>query len=207
MMGKITKIEVQKKDKNRVNLYVDDEFLCGIAMDTLVKYGLKVGEEIDEAKFNSVVIESERIFLFNKCLDYIGSSYKTAKQVRDYLKRKGYDETLIKDTIEKLKEYKVLDDENFAQMYISTYKTKYGDMMLRKKLFEKGVSKSIVDDLLTDFESDEDIVYNLAIKKLGQRPATYENMTKIMRFLAGRGWDYDTNNAVIKRIMKEKGEN
>lgn len=202
-MGKITKIEVQKKDKSRVNIYVDDEFFCGLAMDTLVKHSLKVGDEIEAESFSNIVLESERIALFNKCLDYIGSSYKTTKQVRDYLRRKEYDDNMIKDTLEKLKEYRVLDDDNFARMYISTYKAKYGNNMLRKKLSEKGVSKSIIDEVLEENEVDYDVVYKLAIKKLGQKEPTYENMTKVMRFLAGRGFDFDTVNKVCKDIMKD----
>lgn len=201
-MGKLTKIEVQKKDKNRVNIYVDDEFYTGLAMDTLIKHSLKVGDEIDDAEFSGIVLESERISLFNKCLDYIGSSYKTTKQVRDYLRRKEYDDDMIKVTLEKLKEYRVLDDDNFARMYISTYKTKYGNNMLRKKLAEKGVSKSSIDEVLEENDVDYDVVCKLALKKLGQKEPTYENMTKVMRFLAGRGFDFDTVNSVCKGIMK-----
>lgn len=205
-MAKITKLETQKKDKSRVNLYLDDEFFCGLSMDTVVKYSLRVGLEVEDEYLNGVIYESEKITVFNKCLDYIGSSYKTSKQVRDYLKRKEYADDLIKCTIEKLKEYRVLDDDNFAEMYINTYKNKYGNGILRKKLFEKGVSREIIDKYLEDNVPDEEIVYNLAIKKLGQKPATYENMSKIMRFLASRGWDFDINNKIVKQIMKERGE-
>lgn len=202
-MAKITKIEVQKKDKNRVNLYVDDEFYCGLTMDTLVKHSLKVGDNIDERQFSEIVLESERIFVFNKCLDYIGSAYKTAKQVRDYLKRKGYDDNIIKDTLAKLKEYRVLDDENYAHMYTNTYKTKYGNAMLRKKLLEKGVSKNIIDDCLAENDADEEVVQKLALKKLGTKSPTRENINKVMRFLAGRGFDFDIINKVCHNITRD----
>lgn len=202
-MSKITKIEVQKKDKNRVNLYVDDEFYHGLALDTVVKHGLKVGDDIDEKHFSDIVLESERITLFNKCLDYIGSSYKTAKQVRDYLKRKDYDSALIDETLAKLKEYRVLDDANFAQMYISTYKTKYGNNMLKKKLLEKGVSKTTIDTLLDENDTDEDVVRHLALKKLGSKEPTFENLAKVMRFLVGRGFDYDIVNSVCKNFGQD----
>lgn len=205
-MGKITKIEVQKRDKNRVNIYVDDEFFSGLAMDTLVKHSLKGGDEIDEEHFSNIILESERIMLFNKCLDYIGSSYKTTKQVRDYLKRKEYDDSIIKETIEKLKEYRVLDDENFAHMYINTYRSKYGNNMLRKKLMEKGISKPIIDEVLDENLPDYDIVYALATKKLGRKEPIYDNMAKVMRFLAGRGFDFDIVSKVCRDIM-DNGKN
>lgn len=40
-MPKITKIEVQKKNKERFNLYLDEEFEMGIDMDTYVHFNLK----------------------------------------------------------------------------------------------------------------------------------------------------------------------
>ena len=40
-MPKVTKIEVQKKNKERFNLFLDGEFEMGIDIDTLVKFNLK----------------------------------------------------------------------------------------------------------------------------------------------------------------------
>lgn len=40
-MPKITMIEVQKKNKERFNLYLDGAFEMGIDMDTLVHFNLK----------------------------------------------------------------------------------------------------------------------------------------------------------------------
>ena len=45
---KITKIEIQKKNKNRVNLYLDEEFYCGLSLETIMKNHLKEGFEINE---------------------------------------------------------------------------------------------------------------------------------------------------------------
>ena len=45
---KITKIEVQKKNKSRVNLYLDGEFNCGLSLETIVKNGIKEGREITD---------------------------------------------------------------------------------------------------------------------------------------------------------------
>ena len=40
-MPKITKIEVQKNNKERFNLFLDEAFEMGIDIDTLVKFNLK----------------------------------------------------------------------------------------------------------------------------------------------------------------------
>ena len=37
-MSEITSIDLQAKDKNRANLYVDGEFFAGISIELCVKY-------------------------------------------------------------------------------------------------------------------------------------------------------------------------
>ena len=41
MYDKITKIEVQKNNKERFNLFLDEVFEMGIDIDTLVRFNLK----------------------------------------------------------------------------------------------------------------------------------------------------------------------
>ena len=52
---KITKLEVQKNDKNRVNLYVDDEFYSGIPAELVYLEHLKTGLEIDEKDLKKII--------------------------------------------------------------------------------------------------------------------------------------------------------
>lgn len=49
-MPKITKIEVQKNNKERFNLFLDEAFEMGIDIDTLVKFNLKKNQMIDAAE-------------------------------------------------------------------------------------------------------------------------------------------------------------
>lgn len=53
-MPKITKIEVQKKNKERFNLFLDEEFEMGIDIDTLVKFNLKKGQIIEAADMEQI---------------------------------------------------------------------------------------------------------------------------------------------------------
>ena len=47
-MKTVTKIKIQNSDKNRVNLYLDGKFFCGLELETVVKNGIKVGTIITE---------------------------------------------------------------------------------------------------------------------------------------------------------------
>jgi len=206
---KISKIEVQQKHKDRVSIFVDDEYCASMFLDTAVKYGIKKDMEIDETEFKTYLIESEKNLAFNRALNYINTAFKTKKQLRDYLNRKGYDKLVVDYVIEKLESYDYLNDRKFAEMYIQTYQKKYGKNMLKNKLFEKGVSKNLVSELLEDFESNEEIIDKLLIKKIGNKEITNDLITKTIRFLVSRGFSFDEINKSIRKYqekVKESGE-
>ena len=75
-MGKITSISYQEKDKERCNLYIDEQFRCGLSIDIVYKYGLKVNEEISEQKLSEIILEAlntlASALILNKILVHIG---------------------------------------------------------------------------------------------------------------------------------------
>lgn len=198
----ISKVEVQKNHNDRVSIFVDDKYFASMYLDTAVKHGIKKDLKIDEEKLKNYIIESEKHLAFDKAVNYQNTAFKTKKQIRDYLNKKGYDKIVVDYVIDKMCEYGFLDDEKFADMYISTYEKKYGPNMLKTKLIQKGVSKVIVEEKLSEFETNEDIIDKLLLKKLGNKPPTSENLTKCIRFLSSRGYDYDDIKKSINKIKK-----
>lgn len=203
---KITKIEVQKNHNDRVSIFVDDEYYASMFLDTAVKYGIKKDCDIDEEDFKKYLVESEQNLAFNKAFNYMNTALKTSKQMRDYLKKKGYDESTIGNVIDKLKEYNYINDRAFAESYVNTYKTKYGKNMLKTKLMEKGVAKNIIDDVLDNYETNEMVIDKLLAKKVGKNQLTHEFVTKCIRFLSSRGFSFDEINSAIKRY-KDANQN
>jgi len=202
-MIKISKIEVQKNHKDRVNIFVDDEYFASMYLDTAVKYGIKPGIEIEEESFKRYITESEQNIAFSKAFKYMDTALKTKKQMRDYLKKKGYDSVVIDNVIKKLEEYNYINDRAFAESYISTYKNKYGKNMLKSKLIEKGVSKENIEAVLVDYELEESVIDKLLIKKISNKPLTNDLLTKCIRFLSGRGFGFDEINSAIRKYKNK----
>ncbi|MDZ7682402.1 MAG: hypothetical protein U5J63_11990 [Fodinibius sp.] len=50
--GVITSIRVQKNNKERYSIFVDEEFLLGVAEQTLLKFSLSKGDEITSAQLS-----------------------------------------------------------------------------------------------------------------------------------------------------------
>lgn len=198
----ITKIEIQKSNDERANLYLDEKFFSGISLELVVKEHLKVGMEIDENKLTELILEDEKGKALAKAVKYIGSNLKTEKQLRDYLKKKEYNFATIDYVMDKLKEYDYLNDENFAKAYILTYSKKYGKLKLKSQLKMKGINESIINSLLEDVQSDSiDLV---AKKYMKNKELTYENLQKLMRFLYSRGYEFDDINSCVNRLKGDK---
>lgn len=202
-MNTITRLEVQSKDKQRANLYLDGKFFCGLDLETTTKNGLKTGTIITEQKLNQIVLESEKQTAFTKALKLVSTRFKTQKEIETYLFDKGYTAQIVFYAIDKLTEYHFVDDERYAQSYINTHRSKYGKLKLKEQLRLKGIKSSIIDKLFNEeFSQDADILA-LANKYLKSKNGTKQDYLKLFKYLMGKGYQYEE----IKNVLKKDIEN
>lgn len=201
-MSEITTLEVQNKDKTRANLYLDGEFFAGISIELCVKYGLKKGLEVDEKFLSEIIFEDNKGKALSKAINYMGSSIKCTKQIKDYLKKKEYSSDVIEYVINKMQEYKYLDDYAYCRAYISTYSSKYGKLKLISSLRSKGVKEEIIDEVIEE-DNLKDSIENVAKKYMKNKEFSKENLIKLNRFLYSRGYDFDSINTTINKLKSE----
>ena len=205
-MATITKVEIQKNNDQKVNVYVDGEYYNKLHLDTCVKYGIKAGIEVDLEYLHSIILESEKLLALNTCAKYVTGALKTEKQVRDYLKKKDFEDEIISHVLDKLTEYKYIDDKAYVSAYVASYKSKYGKNKLIHNLRTKGVSQDLIDDYydyLEDCDIEDDTCYNIATKKARNMDLSdIKNIQKLNRFLVSRGFDFDEISNVINRLKK-----
>jgi regulatory protein len=53
-MGKITRIEVQKRNKQRCNIYIDEVYAFSVNGEIVYKENLEVNKEVDEEKLHQI---------------------------------------------------------------------------------------------------------------------------------------------------------
>ena len=82
----------------------------------------------------------------NQAMYYLGVRARTVKQMEDYLIKKQHDEHTIARVMEKLIEYGLLDDEQYAQRYVQTRKDTSGKYLLRQKMKMQGLSSDVIDE-------------------------------------------------------------
>ena len=93
-MGKITRIEQQKKKKNRVNIYIDGDFYSGLYKDTVIKFHLYENKEITPSEIDQIKGFEDFAAAKEKAINYISYRERSKKEIEDYLKNKEIEEVL-----------------------------------------------------------------------------------------------------------------
>ena len=211
-MKKITKISMQQNSE-RYNLFLDDEFFCGISEDTLVKLQLKKGMEVDEASLVRLIEEERK----NQCLNYaiwLLTKQNYFQQVLvTKLQAKEYTQEEIAYALQKLNTYQYLDDKRLTGSFVKDKKrfSKKGPQYIRQALRQKGVDQQVITEALEEYYSEEEEIENckaVAEKKLisYQRKETnaYTLKGKLYGFLMQRGFQSQTITKVLELIWQEK---
>lgn len=164
---------------------------------TIIKSKLKVGDEIDCEELENYQFEYEKITAFDKCIDLLSKGMKTKKQIKEYLQSKGYLPRVIQYVLDKLQEYKYIDDATYTDVFVKTYSKQKGKRALAYELKLKGVKQEIIDNCLKDLEDQSQIILDLAKKYLRSKPCNYATKTKLFRHLLSKGFSYDEITNVI----------
>ena len=190
------------KSKNNPNVFIvaTDMGEYEFHSDVIVKCGIKVGS-FDDENFNEAVQESSEIIAFNLATKYINSKLKTEQQIKDYLYKKEYHKLTVEAVLEKLKDYKIIDDKNYAETYARS-NPNFSKNKLKQKLFASGVKSQIVDDSLINIDDSESCFKN-AEKYLRNKVLDKPTIEKLIRRLQGMGYTWDTIKSTLNKVKYE----
>lgn len=203
-MSQITKVSIQKNNKKKVNIFIDEEFFCALTLEMTVKHQLKPGMQIDADKLKEIISENEIQQAFQKATDFVLKNLKTKRQVKDYLIKKGYTLDVAWQCVDKLKKYGYVDDVEFAKRYIEISSKKQGKRLIEFKLMQKGVKK---EDIALAYEQldidDSEDAKQVAQKYLKNKAKTKENLAKAYRYLVGKGFNYDQITLALSEFEED----
>lgn len=200
----ITKIEVQKKSKDRYNIYIDDEFKFGLDEGTLIKFDLRKGIEITQEEIEKIENEEVNAKAFNAAASFLKTRERSKKEIRDKLKSKEYSENSIEKVLEKLERLNIVDDKRFAEMFVrDRMKLKpKGKRVLSLELAQKGIDKDIIEEVLDEMLGGDNEL-ELAKRVLEKANKKYsgleerEQKDKIIKYLLSKGFSWDIINVVL----------
>jgi len=205
MDRQITALKVQKKNPNRVNVFLDGEFAFGVSR--IVAAWLKTGQLLTEQKILSLQQDDAREVAFQNALLMISYRPRSVREVQKKLKEKGFDETVVGMVIERLKEGGLVEDKGFDQAWIEnrTVFRPRSRKLMTLELRQKGVPDEVVQEALEKSVDDEVLAYQAAIQysRRLKKLEWLDFRKKLSAYLARRGFSYEVLEPLVRQIWRE----
>lgn len=203
-MRKITALEVQKRNPNRVNVYLDGEFAFGLAR--IVAAWLRVNSELDEKNIEQLQTEDARERAIQQAMLYLSYRARSESEIRQNLRKHEFTDDVIDHTLERLRRGGLANDSGFAQGWVenrSAFRPR-SRRMLSMELRQKGIDDETSADALKNVD-DEALAYEAAQKRAPRFKDLEWNeyRKKLSEFLARRGFSYPVIAPVVTRIWNE----
>ena len=208
MDREITAIKAQKRNPQRVSIYLDGEFAFGLSR--FVAAWLKPGRKLSESEIEKLQKDDTYEIALQKAMQFINHRPRSIEETRRRLKDKGFDDAVIETTLRKLIDQHWLDDLDFSRQWIENRNAfrPRSDRLLSHELRLKGVAEDAIVQTLDKYGGDEnDLAYQAGIKKAQQcRQATrLDFLKKVGGFLSRRGFHYGIVKPTVERLWQEYG--
>jgi regulatory protein len=204
MERKITALKTQKRNRQRVNVFLDGEFAFGLSRFTAA--WLEIGQVLSDEKAQELQAADEIEIAYQRALNFLSYRPRSENEVNDNLRKHNFSDEVISEVIERLRRNHLVNDDDFARFWVenrSEFRPR-GRRALQVELYRKGINGDIIDQVLKDIDEDE-LAYQAALKQSRkyQRLGWEAYRVKMIGFLARRGFNYSVAAPVVERIWNE----
>ncbi|KEK22293.1 recombination regulator RecX [Bacillus gaemokensis] len=213
-MAVITKVEVQKRTKERFNIYIDrgqgEEYGFSVNQVVLIKYGLQKGLEIDEVELGNILYNEEVQKAYLQAISYLSYQMRTKQEVAEYLQKKETGQAIISEVVSKLLHDRYINDKEYAISYVRTHSNvnQKGPTVIRRELLGKGVQEVIITHSLQEYSKEKQIENAFAIvekkKKSYQKHSFLQMKQKLEEMLVRKGYLRDVIQICLEELKDEK---
>lgn len=204
-MKKITAIEIQKKNPNRVSIHLDDEFAFGLSR--LVAAWLKVGQELSDEKIAALQAQDARELAYQKAMRFLGYRARSVQEVRKNLEKHEIPEAVIEEVLKRLQETNMLNDQEFAQAWVENRNSfrPRSRRSLAMELRQKGLHDEVVNEVLNQNVDENTLALQAARKHLRrvEKLEWPDFRQKLGSFLGRRGFSYGVIAPVLRQVWSE----
>ncbi len=194
----ISGVQQCKRNKNRVNIYIDGEFSFACYTETAVKNGIKEGAGLTRESMDSIKDEDNGKYAVETALSYVSYAPRTRREVVNKLKEKRIDSRYIEAAVAKLAEYGYIDDGAYAGLYAKEQGEKRSSREILNKMLVKGIDLDTAKEAVArndDVKLIVDMLKRLENKYVNDGEAARKR--KMTAYLYRKGFDYDD----IKKAM------
>ncbi|MGD9731728.1 MAG: regulatory protein RecX [Desulfamplus sp.] len=146
---------------------------------------------------------------YQAAIRYLTLRARSVDEMRKYLDKKGFDEQIIDAAIAKLEQDKLLNDHEFASMFVDQrerFKPK-SKFALAFELKKKGVEADIIESCLIDIDEYQSALSAIESKiKLWQGYDREKFKKKVMNYLRNRGFSYEVCISTFNKVLTKEIE-
>lgn len=203
-MATITAIKQQKRNPQRVSIYLDGVYAFPLAK--IVAVWLKVGQELSPEKVNQLQVADEAEKAYQRALNFISYRPRCRSEVERNLRSHEISPALIEQTLERLSKAGFIDDAKFAQLWVedrSTFRPRSA-FALRAELRQKGLPMEIIEAALQGLDEPQ-----LALEAARRKARQLQNLSwqefrsKVCGFLTRRGFGYEIARETCHKVWDE----
>lgn len=196
---RVTALTVQKRNPDRVNVYLDGEFAFGLSR--IVAAWLEHGQQLSQNEIDELVRKDASEVGFQKALRLLDYKPRTEQEIRTRLKQKGFEPEQIEQVVQRLLSTHLVHDEQFAASWVENRNQfrPSSQRVLRYELRHKGINEEIIERALIGSEDELELARRAA-QKMTRRLVNLdwqEYRKKLSAFLARRGFTYETISQVV----------
>jgi regulatory protein len=206
-MLEITAIERRMRHgRASFDIFIDGELAFGLSDLDLSMSGLRIGQQLTQAEVAAFQGEAKSSKAYGLALRYIGVRVRSAKELRDYLVRKGCADEEIVTATDRLKELGVVSDRVFAEAWVADRQAlkPRSKRRLAQELGAKGVASDIVTDVLASFDSDAETEVLISLIQRKRRSASYADDQKLSAYFQRQGYGWAQIKEALARTNDEK---
>jgi regulatory protein len=200
MAGTVTRLTAQKKNRDRVSVYLDDRFAFGLP--AIVAAGLRPGQHLSDPEIESLKEQGNVEKEYNQALNYLSYRPRSRAEVSTYLRKRKVPEIQTEIILDRLENAGLVDDAEFARYWVDNRERfrPRGLRGLRYELQSKGIDNEVIDEALASVDPSES-AYRAADKKARQFRTLEESVfeRKLVEYLARRGFAYNIAQEVARR--------
>jgi regulatory protein len=206
--GRVTALRPTKRDPDRIAVDLDGSFAFALPTTLVGDERIEVGDLLDVDRVTALLAADQASRATEAALVFLSYRPRSEKEVRDRLRRGGYEPDAIEHAIGRLHEWRYLDDADFARRWVEnrTAHRPRGKRLLQQELRHKGIDGEIARDAIDDADLDETgAAEALARRRLpsyaGDEPAAIRR--RLGAYLARRGYGYDVIRIALDRALGE----
>lgn len=193
--------------KRRYEVRVDHALVVPLSPEVLALANLRAGQEVTDTEIRTLKETEARHSALATAMRMLAYGPRSEHEVRQALTRKRTKADILAETVDRLRELRLLDDADFTRSYVEQRgrRSPRGRRLLRAELSARGVERKAADEHLTDVD-EADAAYRAAAKRA--RSLAQLDFSAFQRRLGDhllrRGFTHETVREAVRRAWADQ---